>query len=258
MTQPKKLVIYHKNCLDGFGAAFAAWLALGDSATYIPLDYSERSKWMGRFKDQYSKEEVEIYILDFSFTESDTEFLIAISSEFVWLDHHKTAFEAWHETELEYIAETNATSYIILDNSKSGALLAWEYFHPTPAPTLVYHIDDRDRWQWKMEGTKEVTLALSQLPQEFVAWEKVFRDSESLKKTGEVIQSYYDTQLQRAIAATRESCTILGQVGLCCNLPPLFASEAGNLLAAESGTFGATWFLRPKRLPITLCCCNVG
>ena len=28
MTKP--LVIYHANCADGFGAAFAAWLKLGD------------------------------------------------------------------------------------------------------------------------------------------------------------------------------------------------------------------------------------
>ena len=26
----KPLVIYHANCADGFGAAFAAWLKLGD------------------------------------------------------------------------------------------------------------------------------------------------------------------------------------------------------------------------------------
>lgn len=26
----KPLVVYHANCADGFGAAFAAWLKLGD------------------------------------------------------------------------------------------------------------------------------------------------------------------------------------------------------------------------------------
>ena len=35
------LVICQKNCPtgDGFGAAFAAWLALSDSAEYYPADY---------------------------------------------------------------------------------------------------------------------------------------------------------------------------------------------------------------------------
>ena len=29
----KPLVIYHANCADGFGAAFAAWLKFGDDIT---------------------------------------------------------------------------------------------------------------------------------------------------------------------------------------------------------------------------------
>lgn len=31
----KPLVIYHANCTDGFGAAFAAWLKLGDEVLQI-------------------------------------------------------------------------------------------------------------------------------------------------------------------------------------------------------------------------------
>ncbi|MBK8773051.1 MAG: hypothetical protein IPM06_21840 [Rhizobiales bacterium] len=37
----KPLVIYHANCADGFGAAFAAWLRLGDSADYVACRYGE-------------------------------------------------------------------------------------------------------------------------------------------------------------------------------------------------------------------------
>lgn len=33
----KPLVIYHAACADGFGAAFAAWLKLGDEAEYLPM-----------------------------------------------------------------------------------------------------------------------------------------------------------------------------------------------------------------------------
>ena len=35
----KPLVIYHDHCTDGFGAAFAAWLKLGDDADYLPMAY---------------------------------------------------------------------------------------------------------------------------------------------------------------------------------------------------------------------------
>ena len=34
-------ILYHKNCEDGFGAAWVAWKALGDQAEYIPVQHSE-------------------------------------------------------------------------------------------------------------------------------------------------------------------------------------------------------------------------
>ena len=34
-------VLYHACCPDGFAAAFAAWLNLGDTATYTPVAYGE-------------------------------------------------------------------------------------------------------------------------------------------------------------------------------------------------------------------------
>ena len=33
------LVVYHGHCPDGFGAAYAAWLRLGESAEYVPAEY---------------------------------------------------------------------------------------------------------------------------------------------------------------------------------------------------------------------------
>ena len=35
------LVIYHKNCTDGFGAAWAAHELLGSKAMYVPAQYDE-------------------------------------------------------------------------------------------------------------------------------------------------------------------------------------------------------------------------
>lgn len=33
------LVIYHGHCMDGFGAAFAAWHFLGDKAQYVAMQH---------------------------------------------------------------------------------------------------------------------------------------------------------------------------------------------------------------------------
>ena len=69
-------------------------------------------------------------------------------------------------------SKTDNGHYIELDDERSGAMLAWEYFHPDkPAPMLIMHIDDRDRWQFKLAGSKEFNAALrSYEPWSFEQW----------------------------------------------------------------------------------------
>lgn len=172
MTKP--LVIYHANCADGFGAAFAAWLKLGDEAEYAPQQYGQPPE---RLQNEIFGREV--YILDFSLDRGIMETLMILTNV-IWLDHHKTAFEMWrggipaagrYEEGGNNATSGNAT-YITLDNNKSGAYLAWEYFHPdTEVPMLIKHIDDYDRWQFKIDGTKEFNKALwSYAPWSFEQW----------------------------------------------------------------------------------------
>lgn len=244
----KNLVISHKNCLDGFGAAFAAWLKLGDSDTeYVFLDYSDRQEFLHKGEDYFSGRN--IYILDFSFKRDDFCLLQRLANRIIWRDHHEKAFK-------DYLVipegapvpsnsvETTHNVDIYLDNNKSGAVLAWEYFHHTIPPQFIQYIDDRDRWQWRLQGTREFCMALSQLEQNFEVWDHLLHINfvNVLVEKGTAICTYYDTQLERSIQATKQKCNIGGVDGLCCNLPPMFASEAGNELAKQSGTFGATWF----------------
>lgn len=50
---------------------------------------------------------------------------------------------------------------VIHDNDQSGALLSWQFFHPgTEVPMFIRHIDDYDRWQFKIKGTKEFNKAI--------------------------------------------------------------------------------------------------
>jgi len=170
----KPLVIFHGSgskdsgfggCTDGFGAAFAAWLRFGDEAEYFPMQYGQEVGldnpsgantnavfWSGR----------EVYVLDFSFSKPQMDTLFQIAKRVVWLDHHKTAFEMFAYDgklfgQISAVSGQKANDVVMLDNNKSGALLAWEYFHPgTEVPMLIQHIDDRDRWQFKLDGSKEL------------------------------------------------------------------------------------------------------
>lgn len=175
----KPLVIYHGvGCTDGFGAAFAAWLKLGDSAEYLPMEYGATYSFdlSGVVVNHvwYEINEREVFILDFGFPREVMEDIFVHAKRVVWLDHHKTAFEMWlgaTPTHGQYVLGVPNT--IWLDNNKSGAVLAWEYFHPdTEVPMLIQRIDDYDRGRFKLNDTKEFHAALaSYKPWSFEQWE---------------------------------------------------------------------------------------
>ena len=41
MTWKPDIMIYHANCADGFGAAWAAWMRWGDEVEYFPCAYGQ-------------------------------------------------------------------------------------------------------------------------------------------------------------------------------------------------------------------------
>ena len=161
----KPLVIYHASCADGFGAAFAAWLKLGDDAEYVPCQYGEQADtWMEKHNAEVTRRDV--YILDFSFNRQTMGDFFELAERVVWLDHHASVFKDWNIPlgvvgDNAYFSIEDTSHYVRLDNSKSGAMLAWEYFHPgTEVPMFIKLIDTRDRWVFEIPGAKEFNAAL--------------------------------------------------------------------------------------------------
>lgn len=163
----KTLVLYHAHCADGFGAAFAAWCALGDSAEYLPVQYGEP---MPAIPDGSR-----VFIVDFSYPDNARarEELCALRercAELVVIDHHKTAQAA-----------LAGLPFAIFDLEKSGAVLAWEYFRNLPepgqcfgpAPELLEYVQDRDLWRWRLPGSHEVSAGLSLEPRTFARWQEL-------------------------------------------------------------------------------------
>lgn len=259
----KPLVIYHANCADGFGAAFAAWYALGDEAEYLPMQYGDDfTEKMPNVDDR------NLYILDFSFPRVIMNALFARAKKVVWLDHHKTAFEMY-----DLPPNTDPTDcidnldcwvseqhYVCLNNLKSGALLAWEYFHGSrkEVPMLIRHIDDYDRWQFKLEGTKEFMKALwSYAPWSFKQWEKWVENADIFNENaydmGDAILRAHRQNVLAVVEGSERKCKILrynvvGDIyfevtGLAANCPPHLASDVGHELANRSRTYGLLWHL---------------
>src|SRR5574343_455075 len=151
----KALVIYHANCTDGFGAALAAWNFYHEDAEYVPANYGDCviSNGSIQIKGQtYPIAGRRVVILDFSLPVSEMTLLLQQSEFVTWLDHHKSAILDWlgQSHDLSRYASDDffgKPCKIILDNTHSGAYLAWEHYHLT-VPKLILHIEDRDIWKW--------------------------------------------------------------------------------------------------------------
>jgi oligoribonuclease NrnB/cAMP/cGMP phosphodiesterase (DHH superfamily) len=267
----KPLVIYHKNCADGFGAAFAAWLKFGDDAYYIPVQYGT-VQTVGDFDEKIATftQERDIYILDFSFPKVVMDTLFKYGKHVIWLDHHKTAFELYNMSpNLEGVEGADAHEcevpnrhWVELDNNRSGAVLAWEYFHPDKQiPALIKHIDDYDRWQFKLEGTKEFNKALwVHAPWTFKQWEAILFwgsvETERMIQEGTAILLAHDKNVMSIVEGAGKSCTIQDPnpdhnempwwTGLSANCPPHLSSDVGHQLANRSETFGLLWYINKE------------
>jgi oligoribonuclease NrnB/cAMP/cGMP phosphodiesterase (DHH superfamily) len=155
----KVYVLYHGD-KDGQAAAYAAWKKFGNTAEYIMVNYGQPIPVM----DSNS----EVYIVDFSYKEPIIRDLMNRMFKVVVLDHHKTAKEELAVFE----NETNDSGHLIkIDMSKSGCVLAWEYFHPNiEVPDLFKFVQDRDLWKFEFSETKAVHEFLCSFSFNFDQW----------------------------------------------------------------------------------------
>lgn len=181
------IVLYHGNCLDGTGAKYAAWKKFGGKATYIPVIYGNSAVP----PEVENSEGLEIFVLDFSYPKDILLKLRAKHKSVMVIDHHKSA-----EADLVGMPDC------IFDMTKSGAVLAWEYFHgKKKVPQILLHVQDRDLWQWKLPKTKEITTGLSTLEGDVVLWDSTLINE--LMLIGETLCKYIDSKVDSATKPDR-------------------------------------------------------
>lgn len=176
-------VLYHGHCPDGFGAAFAAWLVMGDSATYLPVNHGDPPPEMG--------DDAKVAIVDFSYQRDVILEMRKRFADLLVLDHHKTAEE-----------ELKGLDFARFDMEKSGARMAWEYWHPDePLPELLAYIEDKDLWHWALPQSQEVSIALHSYPQDFQVWSAL--TVEHLKIEGVALLRLQEQLIQEACERAR-------------------------------------------------------
>lgn len=216
------LVIYHANCTDGFGAAYAAWKLLGDRASYFAAKYGEAPPDV---KDKC------VVVLDFSYDNATTKRMIADAKSFLVIDHHKSAMVELHDVSCTHF-----------DMNHSGAMLSWKFFHPgKDAPRMIKHIEDRDLWKWEIPYSKEFAAAFDMVPFDFEEFDKYLDDSavDDAQERGAYILAYSKTVISK-IAKNAHARKLNGKDVLVVNSPH-WMSEIGNALSTRCD-FAVIWY----------------
>lgn len=105
------MVVYHKHCPDGYGAAWAAWLALVKHRQKEVLFYA------AAHGDDTAELEAmaagrHVACFDFSFDKAVVKRFHAVAASFFILDHHTSA-----------VIEHDGAAYAHFDMARSGAVL---------------------------------------------------------------------------------------------------------------------------------------
>jgi oligoribonuclease NrnB/cAMP/cGMP phosphodiesterase (DHH superfamily) len=233
------LVLYHKNCSDGFGAAWAAWKKLGNGADYLPVQHQYPPPEAARGRT--------VYLLDFCYDETTTKELIARNARVVIIDHH-----AMREPAIRLAAEH------VFDNGHSGAVLAWRYFHPdAPPPRLLLYVEDQDLWRFAMAETKALNEYMELLPFDFEAWNTLAHDAESAEgmraicEKGALLLQFQMQKVDRLAAENAQTVLFEGIKTRAVNSPN-FRNYLGHALYSAFPPIAIVWDEHADKIVVSL------
>jgi len=228
----KPLVIYHANCTDGWTAAWVAAQAFAYQVELYAAQYGQEPP------DVWGRE---VHILDFSYKRPVMQAIADSAHCLIVLDHHKTA-----EADLASFAEGNAAADCIFDMNRSGATLAWDWFHPgEPRPWLVEYVEDRDLWRWALPNSRLVNAGIELYERDNLeVWDQLARTSLAEVAEQGITAEIYKQQCVKTVLNLAHAVKLGGYDVLVANCSePRFASDSAQALATGK-PFGAVWWLR--------------
>lgn len=228
----KPLCIYHHGCADGVAAAWAV------------LEYHrERELEVDLHPGIYGEAPPDVtnrdvIMVDFSYKRDALLQLAEQARSILILDHHKTVPE-----DLAPIRTLPTNIDIVFDLNRSGAMIAWQQFHPDrPAPLLFDHIQDRDLWRFELIGTREITAAVYSHelnPESF--GELVFNGCGRLLNEGRAILRKQNSDVAAIIRSARRTMKFGECIVPAANVPWMYASDVAGELA-KGHPFAVTYY----------------
>lgn len=250
------ICIYHGGCADGFTAAWAVWLALGNIDFHPGIYGVAPPDVTGR----------DVIMVDFSYKRPVIEEMAQSCRTMLILDHHKTA-EAdlasigrpycfgWDEhlrsvhNALHAFDRDPRAPFAIFDMDRSGAQIAWDFFHPYKLrPKIVDYVADRDLWRFSLPFSREISAWIYSWEMKFDLWDAIAQKLEGdgfteAEISGRSILRQHDKNVATLIRNTQRTMVIGGMPVPVANVPHFMASDAGHLLAVDQ-PFSATYYDR--------------
>lgn len=157
-----RVVWYHGNCWDGFGAAYAVWKRWG----YCGVTY--QAVYYALPVPELPAGTKELLLLDFTYPRAEMERLRDSVNSMTVIDHHVTA---------QQNLEGFKCDVKIFDMERSGCYLTFRHFWPElgpeDVPLLFDYLQDRDLWRFELPHSREINAYIKSFPYDFAVWVKI-------------------------------------------------------------------------------------
>ena len=222
-------VVYHSNCADGFGAAWAM------RKFFQEQNISNYQFVKGLYNDPkfdpQDYEGHEVYFVDFSAPEDVILELADLAKKVVILDHHKSAQE-----KLQHLIDEGVI-FGEFDMNRSGCQIVWDTLFPGKRPPKAFsNIADRDLWKFELPYTEEVSAAIFSYDYDFDVWDELMNDDnyERLIQEGSALNRKLHKDINEMIDSHFvETVPCNGGYVFLVNVPYLYSSSFCNKLLKD-------------------------
>ena len=228
----KNLVVHHKKCLDGLGAAWCLFRSGEDNMEFLPALYGDKPPEVDG--------DTNVYIVDFSYSPEDTKLICDKANKVVLLDHHKTALDRI----LPVADQFRNFDASFCTTHKSGAGIAFDYVDdkfglvadlPFHLPWQLAAIQDRDLWKFELPDTREITAFMRIEPMDIFQFDYMMEafSKEDAVRDGSLALKIQKTHVENCIKSTMREVGFLGYKAAMVNANGQFASDIGDRLSGE-------------------------
>jgi hypothetical protein len=236
-----KICLYHSDCFDGMGAAWAIKQRY-PKTLFVPVNYHLPVPNFAAIDD--------VFIVDFSYETAQMLEIIQLVNSVTLLDHHPRTeqiaadISLWLETPQGRPYKDRV--HVAYRSDASGAVMAWNHVFPhAPAPPILEHISDHDRWMFSMPQTKAVIAGLASYPLNLDTWDSLLRRPAIIEEMifiSPIALRIETMAVEWAIKNTLRKVEINGQMVPVINCAHGLASKAATQLAHEHAGIALAYY----------------